>query len=116
MLPENKKKTKILMEPKPPPNTEEFKYRIRLECSNYQKKKCRAKDNMLTNVTDKYSVEFFQQECRLQKWENYEKHCKDCPLADPWLDLAKLYCDNFNLRNRENMNTARSTKTSYTPA
>lgn len=81
-----------------------FKYRIRLECSNFKKKKCRAKVNMLTTLNDKLSPEFCQQECKFEKWENYETHCKECPLEDPWLELARAYCDNYNLQNRTNAN------------
>lgn len=84
--------------------SQRFNYSIRLQCCNQRKKKCRAKVNMLVTVSDKLSDEFFSQKCILEKWENYEKHCIDCPLEDPWLELAKSYCDNYNLQNRTNAN------------
>ena len=59
---------------------------------------------MLVTVCDKFSDEFFSQNCILEKWESYEKHCIDCPLEDPWLELAKSYCDNYNLQNRTSAN------------
>jgi hypothetical protein len=81
-----------------------FKYKIRLLCSNNKKKKCRAKVNMLLNVNDKFCEEFFYQEIKLERWENFEEHCKSCFVEDPYYELLRAYCDNFNLQNRTNPN------------